>query len=147
MSPIIARAESILEQLAAIREAATNAPWILREETYGDENGDPSGVAERSIKGPDYLQTGYEQYGSVSDTVCVFGFSAHNRHAANARAIVARINGWQADEDLARGMLALKCGESCEDSVEVTDCYWCRPQRELLLRWCERWEEVLKGVA
>lgn len=132
MSPLIARAESILAQLAAIREAATKGPLDLFIPPDG------ACVVRRR-----YMDAQGRRCTSFP-AICQ---ATTEPNQANARAIVARINGWQADEDLVRGMLALKCGEGCEDSVEVTDCYWCRPQRELLLRWCERMEEVLKGVA
>lgn len=145
MSPLIARAESILAQLAAIREAATKGEWFVDES---------------------YIRHRVDAYTSPA-VANMRGLSLGNS-AADARAIVARINGWQADEDLARGMLATRKKMSdCFGGMGKTSAIWSNnpydkghtagvlaavtafdtTNEAALTIWCERWEEVLKGVA
>lgn len=130
MSPLIARTESILGQLAAIREAATKGEWHVAGPFVRDEH--DRDLASMEMEFP--WEPG-EGSRPLEDPV------------NDARAIVARINGWQADEDLARGMLALKCGTCSGYIPGGWFCSHCAVRNELILRWCERWEEVLKGVA
>lgn len=132
MSTLIARVESILAQLAAIREAATKGPLDLFIPPDG------ACVVRRR-----YMDAQGRRCTSFP-AICQ---ATTEPNQANARAIVARINGWQADEDLVRGMLALKCGTCSGYIPGGWFCSHCAVRNELILRWCERWEEVLKGVA
>lgn len=151
MSPLIARAESILAQLAAIREAATKGEWHVAGPFVRDKHDRDLASMEMEFpwepgEGPRPLED------PVND----------------ARAIVARINGWQADEDLVRGMLnTRKKMSDCFGGMGKTSAIWSNnpydkghtagvlaavtafdaTNEAALTRWCERWEEVLKGVA
>lgn len=69
-----------LEALKALCAAATPGPWERGEE-YDHESRDV--VPDKALHGPNYLQESFGSYQEVSDTVCVFGFSAHRRHEAN----------------------------------------------------------------
>lgn len=66
----------------------TPGPWVRFPE-LDDETGEPTGRLELSIHGPEWTQEWNGITDQVRDTVCVLGFSAHDRHEANARLIAA----------------------------------------------------------
>lgn len=145
MSPLIARAESILGQLAAIREAAIRGPF----------SADLLGTWITALDGHMRI-CDLRGWGYLTAVRKLTDEQAAAVQGANASAIVVRINGWQADEDLVRGMLFLCCfaDEAANERLEITGSYGAFDEpgsveisRGQLLRWCERWEEVLKGVA
>ncbi len=69
-----------LAEIEARVKAATKGPWE-RSLEYDDESGEL--VPALGLVGPEYLQSGYEHYGPVRDTVVLAGFGPHCKHRAN----------------------------------------------------------------
>lgn len=69
----------------------TPLPWN-RPPAIDDETGEALPYPGLEIRGPEYVQPGYENHGYVSDVVCVLGFSGHHNHQANAEFITRACN-------------------------------------------------------
>lgn len=77
-----------MKTLRELATAATPGPWN-RPDEFDDETGEPTGRLDLQIRGPYYEQKYLDEVNTVSDTVCVLGFSHHSRQQANAAYIVA----------------------------------------------------------
>lgn len=122
MSALIDRANAVLGLLQEAREAATKSEWTAHH-----------------LERVSYIASKTKLADVFSES-----FGDRSNKEANARSIVLRHNGWQADEELVRGLLRVGCEASANgardcSSGDYLKCWWCGS----IERWTSFWEKEL----
>lgn len=89
--------DSELAELRRLHAAATPGEWRAEQEAEFDEDGYTGEIENHLIVGPLYTQIyNGEEIPNVRDVVCAVGLSAHTKHGANKKAIIALHNAFPA---------------------------------------------------
>lgn len=82
-----------LAEVKRLHAAATPGEWRAEQEAEFDEDGYSGEIENHLVVGPIYTQIyNGDEIPNVRDVVCAVGLSAHARHGANKKAIIALHN-------------------------------------------------------